>query len=144
MRRSRGPMVAVVLILGVLCMAPTAGDIGGCGTEAASLDTNAFAAARKELDCRRCAECAIPTARCKSACDVTKPPVTQIPTSCQPLLHDGEVCLRKLDAVSCETFGSYVSDVAPSTPSECEFCKLPGAAPTASLASDASIADGAK
>jgi hypothetical protein len=138
----RAPLL-VLAVLGLLCAAPTAGDIGGCGTEASSLDTGVFTSARKDLDCRRCAECEIPTARCKSACDRSRPPETQIPKTCQPLLHDGEVCLRKLEAVSCDAFATYVSDVAPSTPSECEFCKLPSASPAPSFAVDAAITDGA-
>ncbi len=113
-RLRRLPLL-VITVLALFCMAPTAGDIGGCGSEVQALDPTVFAGARKELDCRRCAECSVSTARCKSACDPNKPPDTAIPKTCEPLFHDGEVCLRRLDAVSCDVYKTYVSDVAPST-----------------------------
>jgi hypothetical protein len=119
-----------VVILGVLSMAPTAGDVGGCGTEAEALDPGVFAAARKDLDCRRCQECGLGSTRCSRACNPAVPSETAIPATCQPLLHDGEVCIRKLDSASCDAFATYVSDVAPSTPTECEFCKVPPQGPT--------------
>lgn len=141
----RAPAI-VVILLGVLCMAPTAGDVGGCGAEVTALDDATFAKARSELDCRRCAECNVPTTRCKNACDPSKPPATQIPKSCQALKHDGEVCLRRLESVSCEVFGSYVSDLAPATPSECQFCKLEEATSSGapSFTPDAAVPDGSK
>lgn len=114
----------VVVTLGLLCMAPTAGDIGGCGAEIKALDPGELADARKRMDCERCRECGIRTARCASACDPARDPDTAIPKTCQPLLHDGEVCIRKLGAASCDAYATYVADVAPSTPSECEFCKF--------------------
>ncbi|HVH48099.1 MAG TPA: hypothetical protein VM925_37455 [Labilithrix sp.] len=133
MRRSR---VLVVAVLGVLSMAPTAGDIGGCGAEVKLLDATEFAVARKEQDCERCRECGISTARCTRACDATKATETNIPPSCQPLAHDGDVCLRALGAASCEAYATYVDDVAPSTPSECEFCKVAPERPAPAFAPD--------
>jgi hypothetical protein len=116
--------LVVVVVLGLLCMAPTAGDIGGCGTEAKSLDPEGYAYARKRMDCQRCQECGINTARCQRSCDPNAAPDTAIPSTCQPLYHDGEVCIRVLSSASCSTYASYVDDLAPSTPSECEFCKI--------------------
>lgn len=121
-----------VILLGLLCMAPTAGDIGGCGTEVTALDPATFALARKDEDCKRCRECAIAAPRCDRACDPTQPPETSLPATCRPIHHDGEVCLRALHAASCETYATYVDETAPATPTECEFCKIvpePGTLP---------------
>lgn len=119
-----GAAHAAIILLGLLCSAPTAGDVGGCGAEITALDPEDFALARKEQDCARCRECALATPRCARACDPAKPPETQVPTTCHPVRHDGEVCLRALQAASCEAYASYVDESAPATPSECEFCKL--------------------
>ena len=136
---------AVIVLLGLLSMAPTAGDVGGCGTEVTALDPTAFANARKEVDCSRCKACSIHTERCTSACDPKQPSETSIPKTCQPLSHDGEVCLRKLQASSCDAYTAYVADVGPSTPSECEFCKIaPAAAPTGTFGVDSGTADGGR
>ncbi len=115
----------VVIVFGVLAMAPTAGDVGGCGREASLLDREAFARARKLEDCERCTECGIENERCKRACDANAAFDIIIPLTCRPLRHDGAVCLRALDAVSCDTYATYVDDNSPSTPSECEFCRPP-------------------
>lgn len=128
---------AVIALLAALCMAPTAGDVGGCGREATELDVDDFARARKEEDCERCRACSIDNARCARACDPAKPPDIGLPATCKPLRHDGEVCLRALHAASCETFATYVDDVAPATPSECEFCRVAPEAPPPSFATDA-------
>jgi hypothetical protein len=128
----------VIALLALLCMAPTAGDIGGCGTEVTDLDAGAFALARKDEDCRRCRECGLGTARCQRSCDPTKPSETSIPDTCKPVQHDGQVCLRALRAASCDAYATYVDDVAPSTPGECEFCKIPPPAPPPPLVGDAS------
>ncbi len=122
----------VAMFLGWLCMAPTPGDVGGCGAEVTALDVEAFALSRKDLDCRRCQECGLTVPRCARACDPTKPTETSFPSTCKPIRHDGEVCLRALDVASCESFATYVDEQAPATPSECEFCKLapaPGSLP---------------
>jgi hypothetical protein len=116
--------IGIALVLGVLCLAPTAGDIGGCGTEVTALDPVAFAAARKDEDCARCRECGLGAPRCQRACDPVRPPETSLPTTCRPIAHDGDVCLRALRAASCEAYATYVDEVAPAIPSECEFCKL--------------------
>lgn len=112
----------VIAVLAVLSMAPTAGDVGGCGQEATLLDTQVFASARKEEDCQRCQECGFTTGRCASACDPKAAPNASIPNTCKPLQHDGEVCLRALGAASCDDYAKYVSD-SPSLPGECKFCR---------------------
>jgi hypothetical protein len=43
-----------------------------------------------------------------------------------PLVHDGEVCLRALDDAACEDYLEYMSDVAPTVPTECNFCPAEG------------------
>lgn len=123
MTRAAIPSTLVAAVLGLLCAAPTAGDVGGCGAEVKALDPVAFARARKDMDCERCAQCGIRTGRCARACDPDKDVETVIPATCKPLLHDGEVCLRRLNAASCDAYATYVDDVSPSTPSECAFCK---------------------
>jgi hypothetical protein len=61
--------------------------------------------------------------RCMQACDSAATPDAIVPSTCHPLLHDGEVCIRALDAASCSDYAGYVSDVAPTAPTECEFCR---------------------
>lgn len=124
----------VVAALGVLLMAPTVGDTGGCGRTATALERDRYANGRKLQDCERCQECGIGTARCERACDPTQLPEIALPATCQPLLHDGEVCLRALAAASCDTFATYVDDVAPATPTECDFCQVPPEAPAGAFA----------
>lgn len=133
MRRTAVPSTIVVAVLGVLSMAPTAGDIGGCGSEASLLDVPTFALERKELDCERCRECNIGAARCARSCDPKSPTETGLPASCEPFAHDGDVCLRALRAASCTTYATYVADDGPSTPSECAFCKIVPPAPPPAL-----------
>lgn len=128
---------AVVVVLAALCMAPTAGDIGGCGREATELDADDYAHARKAEDCERCRACGIDTARCASACDPALAPDVELPATCKPVRHDGEVCLRAIHAASCETFATYVDDVAPAAPSECQFCRIAPEPPPPSLSVDA-------
>lgn len=133
MRRSLPALAA----LAVLCMAPTAGDVGGCGAVVTEMDREQFAFDRKELDCRRCGECALASGRCGRACDPAAPPDTTLPDTCRPLSRDAVVCLRALAAASCDAFASYVADVAPALPTECEFCKFVPEAPSAPFAVDA-------
>jgi hypothetical protein len=109
--------------LALFCLAPTAGDVGGCGTTPTALDPGIFAAARKTEDCQRCTACGLSTPRCLRACDPGAPPETIVPSTCAPLQHDGEVCLRALDAASCSSYATYVDPIAPATPSECDFCR---------------------
>jgi hypothetical protein len=114
----------IVVLLGALCAAPTAGDIGGCGRSVNELDPARFAVARKLEDCQRCTQCGIATERCTRACDPKQTSDVLIPQTCKPLYHDGEVCLRALDAASCDDYTKYEDDFAPTNPSECEFCRV--------------------
>lgn len=117
--------VAVAALFGVLTMAPTVGDVGGCGAEPTALDRDAYALARKDEDCARCTECRLATERCARACDPKATPEVELPATCRPLLRDGEVCVRALRAASCDAYATYMDDVAPAVPSECDFCRLP-------------------
>jgi hypothetical protein len=119
-----------LLLLGawllVFVMAPTPGDIGGCGQEAQLLDAPAFFSNKRAIDCDKCRSCAFVYDTCKEACD-TSPPLPQaFPLGCFPLVHDGEVCLRALHNASCKDYGSYMTDDpnSRSTPSECNFCPV--------------------
>jgi len=116
-------------VFGILLMAPTVGDTGGCGRTASDLDRDRYAQGRKLQDCERCQQCGIATARCERACDPKLLPEIVLPVTCRPLYRDGVVCLRALEAASCDTFATYVVDEAPATPTECEFCQVPPEAP---------------
>jgi hypothetical protein len=105
-------------------MAPTVGDVGGCGVQASELDARAFALARKEIDCQRCTACGLATSTCAAACDPAAPSRVGWPSSCHPLAHDGDVCLHALRAAGCGDYATFVDDVAPAEPSECDFCHL--------------------
>lgn len=125
-------LVATALLFLVFGSGPAVGDVGGCGATATELDEVKFANARKTIDCRRCGECAIAADHCVRACDAVAPSDVSFPKTCRPLLHDGEVCLRALLAASCSAYASYVDDIAPAVPSECDFCQV-GPAPAGSL-----------
>jgi hypothetical protein len=112
-------MIAIV----VLGTGPTVGDIGGCGATATEMSEETYAAARRNLDCRRCKECAIATERCRRACE-DKTPETDLPATCRPLRRDGDVCVRALRAASCEDYASFMDDVSPTNPTECDFCRF--------------------
>lgn len=126
---------SMVIVLGLLCMAPTVGDVGGCGREATLLEPARYGAARKAEDCKRCSECGIETPRCSRACDPKFAPEVELPSTCKPLLHDGEVCIRALHALSCDAYAETVSD-APTLPSECQFCKVGPAPPPSGALGD--------
>jgi hypothetical protein len=120
----RRDLAACALVALVFVAAPTPGDVGGCGATATPLNEGAFARGRKTVDCRRCTSCGLATERCKRACDPSAPSDVAFPSTCHPLFHDGEVCLDALLAASCSDYASYVDDVAPATPTECDFCQL--------------------
>ena len=107
----------------LFCMAPTPGDVGGCGQKPAELDPEIFFSSKANVDCARCRECGLSSASCKNAC--TAPTATQFPDRCVPLVHDGEVCLRALQYASCDDYAAYMSDSSPSVPTECNFCPEP-------------------
>jgi hypothetical protein len=100
------------------------GDVGSCSEQAAPLDEGTFAAQRKALDCQRCKQCGFTTKTCTDACNPDAPSSVGWPNTCYPLQHDGIVCLDALEAASCDAYASYVSDVAPTVPTECDFCHL--------------------
>ncbi len=49
---------------------------------------------------------------------------TAFPVDCEPLVHDGEVCLRRLLEASCSEYVGYVADAAATVPTECDFCPV--------------------
>ncbi len=119
--RALGGRRAVLLALAGACLAPTPGDIGGCGQPVEDLDARAFFRAKAQVDCDACGECGLKSDACAVACSGGTGE-EQFEEGCYPLLHDGEVCLRALRHGSCEDYASYVADVAPTTPTECDFC----------------------
>lgn len=123
MSRWRGAVlrVAVLGLLVVVCAAPTPGDVGGCGQKRQALDEEVFFATKNAIECERCTECELTTDRCEQACKADSGG-RRFPEGCMPLVHDGEVCLRRLLDVGCDTFREYVDDREPGVPSECDFC----------------------
>lgn len=109
------------LVLVVLCTAPTPGDVGGCGQRRQKLDEATFFSTKHAIECERCRECGLDSQRCNQAC-ADDAAGRQFPEGCLPLVHDGEVCLRRLLDVDCETFASYVDERTNTVPSECNFC----------------------
>lgn len=126
MSHPRGRSLGVALatgLLAVLCLAPTPGDVGGCGRAPELLDERAYADTRQRTDCTRCTECALTSDRCTRACRTDAAPEIAFPPGCAPLLRDGEVCIRALRVASCASYAAYLSDVTPQVPSECQFCR---------------------
>lgn len=119
--RSAVLRVAVLGLLVVVCAAPTPGDVGGCGQKRQALDEEVFFATKNAIECERCTECELTTDRCEQACKADSGG-RRFPEGCMPLVHDGEVCLRRLLDVGCDTFREYVDDREPGVPSECDFC----------------------
>lgn len=113
--------VAALGFLVAVCAAPTPGDVGGCGQKRQALDEATFFSTKSAIECERCGECEIRTDRCTQACNDDSGG-RRFPEDCVPLVHDGEVCLRRLLDVGCDTFGEYVDDRTPAVPSECDFC----------------------
>lgn len=119
---------SLLLVLSVLVAAPTAGDIGSCGTAAEALDAKTFFTLRLQDECDKCHSCGYVSRACVRACaelrDETKIP-SEFPPGCHPVVHDGEVCLRAIESLGCSAFGDLVSD-APIAPTECDFCPIDG------------------
>ena len=112
------------LTLLVLCVAaPTAGDIGSCGQELQLLDAQKFFGEKQFTDCLMCRECGIGTQFCADSCGEVLLQ-DSFPEDCFPLVHDGEVCLNALRAASCDEYTTYVDDLAPTVPTECNFCPV--------------------
>jgi hypothetical protein len=120
----RGELAFAGLLALAFGAAPTVGDIGSCGRVAADLDAHSFARARKDVDCRRCTECGLTTQTCQNGCDPNAPSDVGWPSTCHPLEHDGEVCLRALQAATCSDYASFVDDLTRTAPTECDFCHL--------------------
>ncbi len=121
--RRRDLALCAVLAL-VFGAGPTVGDIGSCGDPATSLDLSTFQAQRKAVDCQRCRQCGLMTQWCVNACNSDAVGPVKWPSTCDPLAHDGVVCIDALQAASCGDYASYVSDMAPTVPTECDFCHL--------------------
>ncbi len=113
--------VALGIALLAFCTAPTPGDVGGCNQRAELMNAQAFFAAKADVDCARCTECALASRTCDDACSAN-PRRQSFPVGCAPLVHDGEVCIGALQSASCDTYRDYVSDQAPTAPTECDFC----------------------
>lgn len=122
--RPRAGEIARLAVLALFFLAaPTAGDIGSCGQTPADLDATKFFQAKEAIDCAKCDECGILSRACDRACDVA-PSQAAFPLGCYPLVHDGEVCLNALNAAGCGEYQAYVSDLGPTTPTECNFCPI--------------------
>jgi hypothetical protein len=115
-----------ILVIALLCTAPVPGDIGACGSPPDELDPEGFFQAKKRVDCSRCRECDLTSNACERACDRDVDAPRSFPDRCEPVVHDGVVCLRKLLATSCDDYAAYVRDREPAAPSECNFCPLEG------------------
>lgn len=115
----------IKLLIGFLalafCAAPVPGDVGGCGQDAQELDPETFFWSKQRSECERCQACEVGTKACARACQDTLVQ-SEFPRDCVPLVHDGEVCLRVLQAASCSELRTYMNDDAPSIPTECNFC----------------------
>ena len=103
-----------------LGLGATVGDIGSCGQAPDDLDPVTFFDIKAGIDCYQCQQCDLRGRRCDTACN--DPPATTLPVGCSPLVHDGEVCLRALIHASCSDYESYMSETAPTAPTECQFC----------------------
>jgi hypothetical protein len=124
LRESRAQIALAVLAF-VFCTAPTPGDIGGCGQRPQELDPQIFFLSKASIDCQRCDECGLDTKSCQTACNNPDSYPMTFPDRCLPLVHDGEVCLRALLNASCGDYAEYMSDQAPTVPTECNFCPEP-------------------
>lgn len=117
--RVQRTILAVLSLL--FCAAPVPGDIGSCAQARQDLDPGAFFGAKAYIDCEQCKRCSLRTDACALAC-AGGTPNRVFPTGCRPLVHDGQVCLNALNAASCDEYAAYMSDLAPTVPTECDFC----------------------
>ena len=109
----------------LLCAAPTPGDIGGCGQNAQPLGAGPFFEEKKKIDCGKCGECSFETTFCTGACDPDQELPAGFPEGCDPIVHDGEVCLNALEAAGCGDYETYVKDGDDrQAPNECRFCPV--------------------
>ncbi len=117
----RRPAAALLL---VMCMAPSAGNIGSCGQEAEPLDAYKFFLKKQELDCQACQDCVLLTEACLAACTEPVPTDVSFPEDCLPLVHDGEVCLDALSASGCADYSAFMASEGAIMPTECDFCPV--------------------
>jgi hypothetical protein len=116
--------LALAVLVLLFCAAPVPGDVGGCGQAPSALDRAQFFQSKRALDCSRCRECAVSSKRCDQACS-EDPPEEALPRGCDPLEHDGDVCLRALLAASCDEYARFLRDSDAEAPTECNFCPRP-------------------
>ncbi len=122
---THGLKLALGFIAMAFCAAPVPGDVGGCGQEPQELDPETFFWTKQTFECDHCRTCQLTSAACERAC-ADSLVQSEFPENCVPLVHDGEVCLRALDNGSCRDFRAYMSDRAPTIPTECDFCPAGG------------------
>jgi hypothetical protein len=120
-RRGRG---LTAIVVGLLCAAPVPGDVGACGQPVQRLDASRFFTGKLAIDCQQCRACGIRTKTCDLSCNDESTVPASFPEGCVPLVHDGEVCLRRLLAAGCDDYAHYVDDSNPTVPSECDFCPV--------------------
>lgn len=120
-RPSHWLKVTLGFIALAFCAAPVPGDVGGCGQEAQELDPQTFFWSLQHYQCERCRDCDLTTRACERACK-EELAQSEFPADCAPLVHDGEVCLRAMENGSCDEYTEYMSDSAPTIPTECDFC----------------------
>lgn len=118
---SRTHLRLLLAALAIFCLAPTPGDIGGCGQTARDLDPDVFFTSKRAVECRRCRECSLRTPACELSCEEGVELPAEFPDGCFPLVHDGTVCLRRLTQSSCEDHAKVMGE-PPRVPSECNFC----------------------
>jgi hypothetical protein len=111
--------LAIVALL--FLAAPTAGDIGSCNQPTGPLDPAKFFAAKQNVDCEMCMACGFTSHVCDLACGAAVEMGT-FPKGCDPVEHDGEVCLDALEATGCSGYASFVADKDATVPTECDFC----------------------
>jgi hypothetical protein len=129
-RGGRALVLPLAITLALLCLAPTPGDIGGCGQPPEELDARLFYDTLETTDCRACQRCGLATRTCAAACEPHDDVEGVFPVGCAPLAHDGEVCLRRLQAAGCDEYAPYVADDEQGAvplrsrprPTECQFC----------------------
>jgi hypothetical protein len=117
-----GEIARAAALLLLVAIAPYPDPYGGCGQAAEELDAAAFFAAKADIDCARCVECGVDTRACVAACGAE--PASAFPHGCRPLVHDGEVCLRRLRITDCDDYRAYLADDGALTPTECNFCPV--------------------
>jgi hypothetical protein len=123
-RIRRGELLRLAVAIVFFTAAPTAGDIGSCGQSPDDLDPVKFFEAKAAVDCERCTACGLETKACVEACN--GPVARDFPRACEPLVHDGEVCIDALRASSCADYADYVADQGATAPTECDFCPAEG------------------